>query len=273
MKNKIIVLGDNIVSHYFKKKEGYDVFPLSWFYEIENSLEIIKRYKAIIYTEEKRNGFFSDLLETNVSIPKDILGYLKGINSPVSFFYISTAEFYNGNYEWENNSESLTHLNTSNDYLLTKRIGERILEEYGALILRIKNPFSEYYHPDNWLVNLVKREEPFNWIDCHTYLPDLEKAITFLLKEKSTGIYNCVQTETASELYYLQLIGVEKFKDIDIHFYETPVENDNGSDINSSKLKNLIDLEPMNFAVLYSAEKLKNNLDNSSFKSKIEVCE
>lgn len=273
MKNKIIVLGDNIVSHYFKKKEGYDVFPLSWFYEIENSLEIIKRYKAIIYTEEKRNGFFSDLLETNVSIPKDILGYLKGINSPVSFFYISTAEFYNGNYEWENNSESLTHLNTSNDYLLTKRIGERILEEYGALILRIKNPFSEYYHPDNWLVNALQCIEPFNWMDSHSYLPDLEKAITVLLKQKRKGIYNCVQTETGSDLYYLQLIGIEKFKDYDIDHDGITTEDKIGADVNSSKLKDIIDFEPMNFAVIYSAEKLKNNLDNSSFKSKVEVCE
>lgn len=268
MKKKYLLIGNNIVSEYFKNNPEFEVVNYLYFYDSDS---VIDQYSAIIYCEEMREGGFAELLTINHSIPSHICNYIK--DKKIPFVYISTAEFYNGNYEWENNSESLTDLNTSSDYLLTKRIGERILEEYGALILRIKNPFSEYYHPDNWLVNLFKCEEPFNWIDCHTYLPDLEKAITVLLKEKSTGIYNCVQTETGSDLYYLQLLGVEKFKDIDIHFYETPTENDSGSDINSSKLKNLIDLEPMNFAVLYSAEKLKNNLDKSLFESKIEVCE
>lgn len=268
MKKKYLLIGNNIVSEYLKNNPDFEIVSYLYFYDSDSVLD---EYSAVIYCEEMREGNFTQLLTVNYTIPSNICNHIK--DKKIPFVYISTAELYNGNYDWENNSESLTDLNTSSDYLLTKRIGERILEEYGALILRIKNPFSEYYHPDNWLVNALQCIEPFNWMDSHSYLPDLEKAITVLLKQKRKGIYNCVQTETGSDLYYLQLLGIEKFKDYDIDHDGITTEDKIGADVNSSKLKDLIDFEPMNFTVIYSAEKLKNNLDNSSFKSKVEVCE
>lgn len=273
MKNEILVLGDNILSHYFKSKGDYDVYPLSWIYDTDDSYEIIETYKAIIYVEEKRKGHLSELMSVNSSIPNNIINYLKAKGSPVSFVYISTAELYNGNYEWEKTNEFSNELNVSNDYLLTKRIGERVLEEKNALILRIKNPFSEYYHSDNWLVKALKSEEPLNWMDCHSYLPDLENAIKVLLREKKTGIYNCVQTETGSDLYYLQILGIEKYKNYDINNDGVTSEDKIGADVNSSRLKNFIDFQPMNFAVVYSMEKLKDKLDNNTSSGKVEVCE
>lgn len=272
MKNKYLLIGDNIVSEYLKNNPDFEIVSYLYFYDSDSvSDSVLDEYSAVIYCEEMREGNFTQLLTVNYAIPSHICNHIK--DKKIPFVYISTAELYNGNYEWEKTNEFSNELNVSNDYLLTKRIGERVLEEKNALILRIKNPFSEYYHSDNWLVKALKSEEPLNWMDCHSYLPDLENAIKVLLREKKTGIYNCVQTETGSDLYYLQLLGIEKFKDYDIDHDGITTEDKIGADVNSSKLKDLIDFEPMNFTVIYSAEKLKNNLDNSSFKSKVEVCE
>jgi nucleoside-diphosphate-sugar epimerase len=268
MKKKYLLIGNNIVSEYFKNNPDFEIVSWQWVYD---SIDRLDQYSAVIYCEEMREGKFAELITVNCSIPSHIFDYTK--QKKIPFIYISTAELYNGNYEWPQNTELSNELNISSDYLLTKRMCERLLEEQNALILRIKNPFSEYYHPDNWLVKILQNDEPFNWIDSYSYLPDLEKAIKVLLKYNKQGIYNVVQTETCSDLYYLQLLGIEKYKDIDIHFYETPAENKIGADVNSSKLKNFMDFDPMDFAVIYSSEKLKNNLDKSLFEGKVEVCE
>lgn len=264
MKKEVFVLGNNVVSDYFSQKKGYRVEPYSWLFDEEYTYETMAEYKAVIYCEEKRTGPLSDLLSINYAVPNNICAYLKDRKIP--FVYISTAELYNGNYDWEKTKEELLDLNISSDYLLTKRIAERVLEEKDALILRIKNPFSEYSHPDNWLQKLLKEENPSNWMDCHSYLPDLERCIEVLLLRKKTGIYNVVQTETGSDLHYLLQLGrivlnSDKFKTY------TPQDEMNdgkiGADINSSKMKEIVQFQPMNFAVIYCTEKLKNNLDNT----------
>lgn len=268
MKKKYLLIGNNIVSEYFKNNPDFEVVTRQWVYD---SIDLLDQYSAVIYCEEMREGGFAELLTVNYSIPSRIFDYTK--DKKIPFVYISTAELYNGNYEWNNTNENLTELNTSSNYLLTKRIAEVFIEESNGLIIRIKNPFSEYYHPDNWLVKALQSDEPLNWMDSHSYLPDLEKAIITLLDKKQKGIYNAVQTETGSDLYYLQLLGIEKFKDYDLNTDGITTEDKIGADVNSSKLKNFVDFNPMNFAVIYSLEKLKNNLDKSLFESKVEVCE
>lgn len=262
MKKKYILIGDNIVSEYFKNHKDFHVATIQWFVMAENSYDIISGYEAVIYCEEMREGSFGELLRMNHSIPNNINYYLKSKNIP--FVYISTADLYNGNYEWEKTKEPLTDLNTSTPYLLSKRAGELSIEENGGLILRIKNPFSEHYHTDNWLVKALKSDVPSNWMDCHTYLPDLERALLVLLAQKKNGIFNVVQNETGSDLYYLQLLNIPKYKDLDVDQDGDVSENRVGADVNSKKVQNYILPQPMNFAIIYSYEKLKDKLDNEA---------
>lgn len=259
MKKKYILIGNNIVSDYFKNHKDFDVVPFSWIYTNEDSFEILETYDAVVYCEERREGKTAELITVNSTVPANISSYLGGI---VPFVYISTADLYNGNYEWEKTKENLNDLNASSTYLITKRLAEECLEENGSLILRIKNPFSEHYHSDNWLVKALKSDVPSNWMDCHTYLPDLEKALLVLLEKKQNGIYNIVQTETGSDLYYLQLLNIPKYRDFDIDKDGNVDDDKIGADVNSSKIANYISLQPMNFAVIYSYEKLKDKLDN-----------
>jgi nucleoside-diphosphate-sugar epimerase len=263
MKKKYLLIGNNIISDYFKNHEDFDVVSYEWIYDTDYSYEIIGSYDVIIYCEENKEGTISELISVNQFAPNNILHFLHHVeNKKVQFVYISTADLYNGNYEWEKTKENLNDLNTSSPYLLTKRLAELCIVENGGLVLRIKNPFSEHYHPDNWLVKALKSDVPKNWMDCHTYLPDLEKALFALLEKNERGIYNIVQTETGSDLYYLQLLNLSKYRDFDID-KDGDVDDDKiGADVNSCKIANYISLQPMNFAVIYSYEKLKDKLDN-----------
>jgi len=257
MKKKYLLIGNNIVSEYFKNNPDFEVVSWQWVYD---SIDRLDQYSAVIYCEEMREGNFAELLTVNYSIPSHILDYTK--QKKIPFVYISTAELYKGNYEWNNTKEDLTELNTSSTYLLTKRLAEVLIEKSNGLILRIKNPFSEYYHSDNWLVKITHSDVPKNWMDCHTYLPDLEKALLTLLENKNNGIYNVVQTETGSDLYYLQILKIDKFASLSIDNDGDVSEKQIGADVNSTKIRNYIDLQPMDFAVLYCYTKLKDQLDN-----------
>jgi dTDP-4-dehydrorhamnose reductase len=257
MKKKYLLIGNNIVSEYFKNNPDFEVVSWQWVYD---SIDRLDQYSAVIYCEEMREGNFAELLTVNYSIPSHILDYTK--DKKIPFVYISTAELYKGNYEWNNTKEDLTELNTSSTYLLTKRLAEVLIEKSNGLILRIKNPFSEYYHSDNWLVKITHSDVPKNWMDCHTYLPDLEKALLTLLENKNNGIYNVVQTETGSDLYYLQILKIDKFASLSIDNDGDVSEKQIGADVNSTKIRNYIDLQPMDFAVLYCYTKLKDKLDN-----------
>jgi len=258
MKKKYLLIGNNIISDYFKNNPDFEVVTLQSVYDFD----VLEQYSAVIYCEEMREGNFAEMITVNYSIPSHILDFVK--SKKIAFVYISTADLYNGNYEWKSTKEDLKELNTSNTYLLTKRLAEVFVEESNSLILRIKNPFSEHYHPDSWLVKALKSDVPKNWMDCHTYLPDLEKALFALLEKNEKGIYNIVQTETGSDLYYLQLLNLSKYKDFDIDKDGDVNDDKIGADVNSGKITNYISLQPMNFAVIYSYEKLKDKLDNPS---------
>lgn len=260
MKKKYLLIGNNIISDYFKNRDDFDFVSIEKFILLGDAFGFIKEYEVVVYCEEKREGKIFELNNINHFLPHKISYYAKTEN--IQFVYISTADLYNGNYEWEKTKENLNDLNTSSPYLLTKRLAELCIVENGGLVLRIKNPFSEYYHSDNWLVKALKSDVPKNWMDCHTYLPDLEKALFALLEKNEKGIYNIVQTETGSDLYYLQLLNLSKYRDFDID-KDGDVDDDKiGADVNSCKIANYISLQPMNFAVIYSYEKLKDKLDN-----------
>jgi nucleoside-diphosphate-sugar epimerase len=262
MKKKYLLIGNNIISDYFKNHDDFEVVPYNWIYNINDSFELMASYEAVVYCEEKKEGRVTDLLAINTTVPTNIAYYLE--KDAVQFVYISTADLYNGNYEWEKTKEELEDLNSSSAYLLTKRLAEKCIEERGGMILRVKNSFSEHYHPDNWIVKALKSETPSNWMDCHSYLPDLERAIMVLLNQKKKGIFNVVQNETGSDLYYLQLLNLPKYKDLDIDQDGDVSENRVGADVNSKKIQNYVLLQPMNFAVIYSYEKLKDKLDNAT---------
>jgi dTDP-4-dehydrorhamnose reductase len=257
MKKKYLLIGNNIVSEYLKNNPDFEIVSCLYFYDSDSVLD---EYSAVIYCEEMREGNFTQLLTINYTIPFNICNHIK--DKKIPFVYISTAELYKGNYEWNNTKEDLTELNTSSTYLLTKRLAEVLIEKSNGLILRIKNPFSEYYHSDNWLVKITHSDVPKNWMDCHTYLPDLEKALLTLLENKNNGIYNVVQTETGSDLYYLQILKIDKFASLSIDNDGDVSEKQIGADVNSTKIRNYIDLQPMDFAVLYCYTKLKDKLDN-----------
>lgn len=261
LKKETFVIGSGVVADYFKNISGYRVEPLSWIYSTDYSYNIISDYETVVYADETRTGALRDILNNNYQKPYYLSLFLMHQRKGNKFVYISTAELYNGNYEWEKTKEDLQELNVSSDYLLSKRIAERTLEENDALILRIKNPFSEFYHPDNWLVRALNSETPSNWMDCHTYLPDLQRTLEALTFLKKTGIYNTVQTETGSDLYYLQLLNVEKFKDFDLTKDIDDFSGEIGADVNSTKAKNHVQFHPMHYAVIRSYEMLKNSLD------------
>jgi dTDP-4-dehydrorhamnose reductase len=240
--NKTLVIGDNYISSYFNGK--YDVLPTSIFDYQTEWRYILSDYNVIINCHEIDNNNFKEIFKNNFLFVQNLNEYCNKFSKKL--IQISTCDFYNDDYEWELNTEEKVKLDLSSDYLMSKRLAERVLDNTNALILRIKNPFDSSNHPDNWLIKTSKKENFSNRLDSHTYLPDLEKVIDQLLQNNLSGIYNIVQTETASEKYYMNLIGLDK----------NETEFPEGSDVNSSKIKEIISLTNCEYAVISSWNKL-----------------
>ena len=187
------------------------------------------------------------------------------------FIQISTADFFNQSFDWPANDEQSDDLFIGSDYLLTKRVIERYLENTDALILRIRNPFDGRIHADNWLIKALKRKKVNNQIDTHTYLPDLKSTIE-LLKHTSGGLFNTVQTETGSDLFYFNtVLQLPRYRHLDPHLKRhrdiasTKDKTRSGSDINSSKLELIMKMTPMNAAVIKSWHEMHDKVEKSLY--------
>lgn len=256
---KTLIIGDNYVSSYFEDIENYTVVSRDRILDIDFDCEILQ-YDVIVNCHEIKNGTFSKLYKNNSEFPVLLNRKCEKFNK--KFVQISTADLYMHNFDWNKTVEDSDDLNIKNDYLLTKRVAEKRLSE-DSLILRIKNPFDGRYRADNWLLKSLNRKTVYNWIDTHTYLPDLQTVLETLVYKNISGIFNTVQKEANSELYYFkEVLKLHKFSHLDVHVNDHPdIEFTLGTDIlhadvNSTKLQQHLTLTPEPYAIIVSWEQI-----------------
>lgn len=264
---KILINGINYTSSYFYDfPEKYDVVskinPDADFHDLS------LKYECIVNFYENKTGDFLEIFDDNFLYVKNLHQSCSSNN--IKLIQISTANVYNRSHAWEENVENSELLNLHNDYLLSKRVCEKFLEQSGCLILRIKNSFDSRYHPDNWLVKTYKKDKISNMIDTFTYIPDLKKVIEYLIEKNSSGLYNVVQQSSGSDLYFFSsFLKTNKFShlspDESQHEQILTFSNDKTlecCDVNCTKLLQIFpSLHDLNAAVLLCWENIKNKVD------------
>jgi nucleoside-diphosphate-sugar epimerase len=264
---KTLIIGRTYIADYFLElSEKYTVIDKYDLFNRQDDWEnIFSEFDTIVNAHELKEGDLRDMLIENYMSVVSLMEFCEKYNK--RFVQISSANFYARSHDWNKNTEELSELSIGSDYLLTKRIAERFLTNTNALVLRIKKPFDGRNHPDNWLVQALSRKRVYNWMDVHTYIPDIQEIIEDFSKNGVTGLFNAVQEEAGSDLYYLhQVLQLSRYAHLDVHMKSNPDIEDNPdvdpsfSDVNSSKIRGKIKLTPMVSAVILSWEKLKSSI-------------
>ena len=100
-------------------------------------------------------------------------------------------------------------------YSRSKIYAERALNE-NDLIIRIRIPLDYYPHPHNILTKLLTFDRILNSANSITYLPDLIKAVEYLIEIRASGIYNVVNE---GPLYYIDLLSLYNLHSQSPHKY------------------------------------------------------
>lgn len=263
---KILINGNNYTSSYFLNfPEKYDV--VSKINTNSDFEELSKKYSCIVNFYQVLQGDFFETFRENFLYVKDLAFECDRNN--IKLIQISTADVYARSHKWEQNVEQSDALNLHNDYLISKRVCEKFLEN-DHLILRTRNCFDDRFHPDNWLVKAYNVNKISNMIDVFTYIPDLEKVLLDLIEKNKKGIYNVVQQQSGSDLYFLStLLKTEKFKHLspDLKDHEDLLTFSNCEkldccDVNISKLlQEYNSLTDLNACVIICWQKLKEHLE------------
>ncbi len=260
----ILVLGCGYVADYFKKFKEYQVVPKQPIEQLEN---LIKNSNCVINAHEIQEGNTQELLKENYLFVQEL--YLLCERNNKKLVHISTANLYN-DFDWQNNTEENNNLNLNTDYLISKRIAERVLESTDSIIMRIKNPFDGRFYPDNWLVRALNKKKVSNWVDTHTYIPDLEKSARKLIHVNARGIFNTVQTQSGSDLFYFNsVLKLPKYSKYSIgkkkdKRYDSIIDPKYPyADVNNTKLQQYNHLTDCTAAVILSWAILKEDIDSA----------
>lgn len=206
---KILINGNNYTSSYFLNfPERYDV--VSKINTNSDFKVLSEKYSCIVNFYQVVEGDIFETFNENFLYVKELSE--KCQSNDIQLVQISTADVYSKSHKWEQNVEQSDSLNLYNDYLISKRVCEKFLEK-DHLILRTRNCFDDRFHPDNWLVKAYSSNKISNMIDVFTYIPDLEKVLLHLTGKNKKGIYNVVQQQSGSDLYFLNtLLKTKKFQ-------------------------------------------------------------
>lgn len=265
--HNFLVIGSGYVSDYFKKMPNeFLVVPKQ---PIQELIPLIKKCKTVVNAYEITEGSTQDLLKENYLFVQEL--YLACFENGKKLIHLSTANLYN-DFDWDKNVETNKNLNLSSDYLISKRIAERVLESTDSIILRIKNPFDGTNHCDNWLVKALNRKKVSNWIDTHTYLPDLKKACVELPSKVESGLYNFVQTKSGSDLFYFHsVLKLPKYKNYNVSWKKNKRLDSNDdplyihADVNNTQIQQHLELTDAVAAVILSWSMLQGELDQSLY--------
>lgn len=259
-----LVIGSGYVADYFNQNPIYKVVPKQPLEQLEN---LIKNSNCVINAHEIQEGTTQELLKENYLFVQEL--YLLCFRKNKKLVHISTANLYN-NFDWDSNTEENTNLNLNTDYLISKRIAERVLEGTNSLILRIKNPFDGRFDSDNWIVRALNKKKVSNWIDTHTYLPDLESSIHKLINVDVKGLFNCVQTQSGSDLWYFkEVFRLPKYMKYDVgkkkdKRFDSVVDSRYPyADVNNTKLQKYNHLTDCTAAAILSWSMLQEKIDTS----------
>ena len=202
---KLIENGHHVEFTYFKNKiPGFKCHFLDITDKVK-TMNLIKKTKPeiVIHCVSVPSV---DLAETNqylatsinVDGTRNIINSCKGIVSKI--IYISSSFVYE-NKNKVNYETSKTQPNTH--YGKTKLEAEILIREsqLDFLILRTDQPYNwiEKWQKENSVVRVLKHlnrkkvlKEIIDWYNVPTYIPDLAKAIEFLIKKEASGIFNVV---------------------------------------------------------------------------------
>ena len=263
-----LVIGDNYISNHFKKyPDEYMVWSRDLLeYSVDWRHTIPSEVKTIINCHDVKNAYMSTLISENVNFTIALNDFCKKFSK--KFIQISTADIYGNSYEWKKNTEERNDVCQGSSYVLSKRLAELLLPN--ALILRIKNPFDDELHDDNYIVKSLKLKKIYNKTDTQTYLPDLKRAIQVLSPEH-LGIFNVVLQDAGSMLYYFkEVLHISKYDHLDVHMKEHADINSEfseeifHSDVNCTKLLNYMKPTSGDAAFILAYEGLKNKLISSN---------
>lgn len=122
----------------------------------------------------------------------------------IYFVHIGSGCIYQGDNEGRGFTEADAPNFTGSFYSLTKFLSESALKPFPVLQLRLRMPFDGVPNPRNLITKISKYSKVLDAENSLTYLPDLVKVATTLIKRRAVGIYNVTNSGPASPYRIMQ---------------------------------------------------------------------
>lgn len=212
MKKKIVILGKGFLGKKFEQK-GFEVWGKDKFELTPSctSLFPLDEYDIIIncigksdtrWCEEKNN--FQEALFSNGQVPKILSEYCATRNK--RFVHISTGCLYDRNDVPQKETDFVA---AHCDYTLTKWMGEKHCNLERDLILRPRLYFGDFAARNNLLSKLLKFDKFLTELNSYTSLNIVVDAVTVLLRENQSGIFNIASDGYATMKELSEWIGLK----------------------------------------------------------------
>jgi dTDP-4-dehydrorhamnose reductase len=276
MEQKTIVFGNGFLGTRISEELGYklvgrDEVDLSDFSSLKKYIDsekpdviinaVVKLGKPNADWCENNHGV---TLESNVLVPSNFARICE--EKSIYLVNMSSGCIYNG----DNNGKGFLESDKPNYYgvsfhLTTKILGEKILEGFPGLIVRLKMPIDVKPHPRNLITKLAGYSSVIDEQNSMTTVPHLIKTMEKLINKRAIGTYNVFHpgTISATEIMnmYKEIVDPNhSFKTIPLDELKTVARRSN-SYLNTDKLRaEGIFLPEIHDAVRECLEKYANNI-------------
>jgi len=218
--NNFLVLGNGFLGSRFASNHNYQLISRADGFDVnlsdvEGSITHLvdkfnlSQYDAVVncmgnsdtrWCESPEN--WDDAMAMNGQIPKYLSMALKTTNIP--FVHISTGCVYDRNDEAQTEESNIvSHCR----YVSTKLIGEYSLHDHD-LIIRPRLFFDHTQHPKNLLTKMLGYQRFITQQNSYTSLDLVVDAVTTLIENQCTGVFNVAHTGTSSlDRIYKQYTG------------------------------------------------------------------
>ena len=204
---KILIFGNGYIGNeYLNSNVFEDIFmskmDITRMGEIETEIERFKP-DVVLNCAGRTNLEWCrdnplDTVMSNIQGPLSLLSACKKYN--ICLVHLGSGCIFEG----DNGGQGFTEEDVPTPrcfYTYTKALADELLLKTGyknLLILRIRQPFSDFSHPRNLITKLLSYEKLITSPNSMTYLPDLILATKHLLEKKANGIFNVCNTGVIS---------------------------------------------------------------------------
>jgi dTDP-4-dehydrorhamnose reductase len=139
----------------------------------------------------------TETIQGNIVAPINLASACKDLG--IYFVHIGSGCVYAG----DNSGKGFSEKDAPNFYgpqfySMTKIDSERILQNIGGLILRIRMPIDDRPHPRNLINKLASYPSVIDIQNSMTTVPDMIRSMKTLIEARATGIYNVTNPGTIS---------------------------------------------------------------------------